>query len=62
MRLSDYVSSGSIITQIELSYFSEPLTAGEWQTVPTWAIKLKNEGFVYLNAFTGELEGLRKYQ
>ncbi|WP_350343637.1 two-component system regulatory protein YycI [Proteinivorax tanatarense] len=62
IRLMDYIDvSEAVVNDITLSYYSAPISAGQWQVAPVWAIKLENIGTVFLNAYTGELEGIRKY-
>ncbi|WP_353893254.1 two-component system regulatory protein YycI [Proteinivorax hydrogeniformans] len=63
MRLVDYVAKGDevVVTDISLSYYSEPISAGQWQVAPVWAITIQDVGNLYLNAYTGELEGYREY-
>ncbi len=59
MRFADLYSKKGIITNLTLSYYSEPLRAGQWQMVPVWQIEVDNKDLYFFNAYTGELEGIR---
>ncbi|QNO15040.1 two-component system regulatory protein YycI [Alkalicella caledoniensis] len=59
MRFTDFYQGKGTITELFLSYYSEPLKAGQWQMVPVWVVEVDDLNYYYLNAYTGELEGIR---
>ncbi|OEH86518.1 hypothetical protein BHU72_12970 [Desulfuribacillus stibiiarsenatis] len=52
-------NSKAVIEKVELGYYSRSIDTETWLLPPVWYIELKDGQRFYINAFTGELEGLQ---
>ncbi|UNC93702.1 two-component system regulatory protein YycI [Candidatus Contubernalis alkaliaceticus] len=62
-RLADSLEPFSERTAVEsmnIGYYSEVFDAQKWDMVPVWRIRLSNRRTYYINAYTGELEGIEE--
>ena len=53
---ADILPGGTSITDIRLSWYRTPVLAQQWNAYPVWVLET-NVGVLYINAYTGELEG-----
>ncbi|MDO9574680.1 MAG: two-component system regulatory protein YycI [Candidatus Contubernalis sp.] len=62
-RLADNLepfSKRAIVEAVNIGYYSEAFDAQKWDMVPVWRIRLSNGRTYYINAYTGELEGMEE--
>ncbi|MEW6546816.1 MAG: hypothetical protein AB1446_07875 [Bacillota bacterium] len=52
------VKKGAVVVQVEAGFYSPVYDAREWEAVPVWRVRLGSGTVLYVNAYTGELEGL----
>lgn len=60
-RLADSLSPSpkrESVDSVSIGYYSEAIDAQKWDVVPVWRIRLSNGRAYYINAYTGEQEGL----
>ncbi len=60
-RLADTLSPSSerqAVESVNLGYYSQAFDAQKWDMVPVWRIRLSNGRVYYINAYTGEQEGM----
>lgn len=60
-RLADSLSPSperESVDSVNIGYYSEAIDAQKWDIVPVWRIRLSNKRVYYINAYTGEQEGM----
>lgn len=60
-RLADSLSPSparEAVESVNLGYYSEAFDAQKWDMVPVWRIRLSTGRVYYINAYTGEQEGM----
>lgn len=63
-RLADTLSPLSerqAVESVNLGYYSQVFDAQRWDMVPVWRIRLSNSMVYYINAYTGEQEGMEDF-
>lgn len=58
--VDNYLSDGSIITEVRLGYHGQPYNSQTQPMYPHWRIKIDNGDIYYLQAFNGAVEAPQK--
>lgn len=59
IRVAPFLTDkGAVVVQVKEGYYSPVYDARKWEAVPVWRVRLGSGSLLYVNAYTGELEGL----
>lgn len=56
-RVADAFDSEVVVDSVTLGYYSEAYNAKQWEAPPVWRIRTRSGETLYVNAYTGDLEG-----
>lgn len=51
---------GAVVVEVQQGFYSPVYDAREWEAVPVWRVRLASGKVLYVNAYTGEVEGLEE--
>lgn len=50
----------AVVVEVQQGFYSPVYDAREWEAVPVWRVRLASGKVLYVNAYTGEVEGLEE--